>query len=192
MQPTFLYIKRHKITGLKYFGKTIKNPIKYNGSGQYWLKHLKKHGAEHIETLWTKQFTNEQQIKRFCSLFCKLVNITHNEQWANLVPENGTDGGCRSNSMVGKSFFIEFNKKPKSNEIKNKISSSTKGIPKPKKTPENNIKTANTLKGKHCKFGFKCSVYEKEYSSIKEACESLQITRFQFSQLEKQNLANRL
>ena len=35
--PTWLYIKQHNITKLKYFGKTVrKDPIKYKGSGTYW------------------------------------------------------------------------------------------------------------------------------------------------------------
>ena len=33
---TTLYIKTHKITGLKYFGKTTLNPFTYNGSGSHW------------------------------------------------------------------------------------------------------------------------------------------------------------
>jgi hypothetical protein len=42
---TYLYIKTHNITGLKYFGKTTKkDPYSYIGSGEYWLSHLKIHG----------------------------------------------------------------------------------------------------------------------------------------------------
>jgi hypothetical protein len=48
--PTYLYIKQHSITGLKYFGKTTKsNPYKYNGSGKYWIRHINKNGKEHIK-----------------------------------------------------------------------------------------------------------------------------------------------
>lgn len=35
-----LYVKIHNVTGLKYFGKTTKDPFKYRGSGKYWLAHL--------------------------------------------------------------------------------------------------------------------------------------------------------
>jgi hypothetical protein len=36
-KPTWLMIKRHKITGLLYFCKTAKfDPNKYLGSGKYW------------------------------------------------------------------------------------------------------------------------------------------------------------
>ncbi len=46
----YLYVKRHRKTGLLYFGKTTKNPLKYNGSGKYWKSHLRKHGSD-VETL---------------------------------------------------------------------------------------------------------------------------------------------
>lgn len=35
MLPTYLYVKQHTITGLKYFGKTIKDPYVYPGSGTH-------------------------------------------------------------------------------------------------------------------------------------------------------------
>lgn len=38
-----LYIKTHNTTGLKYFGKTTKDPYKYLGSGKHWRAHLKIH-----------------------------------------------------------------------------------------------------------------------------------------------------
>lgn len=41
----YLYVKRHIETGLLYFGKTVKNPYKYNGSGLRWKRHLRKHKA---------------------------------------------------------------------------------------------------------------------------------------------------
>ena len=39
MKPTYLYVKQHNKTGLKYFGKTTKkDPLKYKGSGLYWKR----------------------------------------------------------------------------------------------------------------------------------------------------------
>ena len=40
----YLYVKTHRITGLKYLGKTKQDPYKYRGSGVYWTSHIKKHG----------------------------------------------------------------------------------------------------------------------------------------------------
>ena len=60
--PTWLMIKKHKITGLKYLCKTTgKDPIKYLGSGTYWKRHLKEHGTE-VETVWCQLFENKDQI----------------------------------------------------------------------------------------------------------------------------------
>jgi len=43
----YLYIKTHNITGLKYLGYTKrKDPYKYKGSGDYWTKHINKHGYD--------------------------------------------------------------------------------------------------------------------------------------------------
>ena len=44
--PTWLYIKQHNQTKLKYFGKTIHDPLSYKGSGKYWLRNLHKHGND--------------------------------------------------------------------------------------------------------------------------------------------------
>ena len=46
-KPTYLYIKTHKITGLKYFGKTTRtDPYTYKGSGVRWMNHIRKHGYD--------------------------------------------------------------------------------------------------------------------------------------------------
>ena len=38
--PSYLYVKTHNVTGLKYFGKTTRNPLTTNGSGVYWKSHI--------------------------------------------------------------------------------------------------------------------------------------------------------
>lgn len=50
MATVYLYVKQHSITGLKYFGKTVRDPNTYFGSGTYWNRHIDKHGREHVET----------------------------------------------------------------------------------------------------------------------------------------------
>lgn len=92
-KPTYLYIKRHKVTGLLYFGKTAAlNPLSYSGSGKYWRAHLKKHGKE-IETLWHRLFEDEDALKKFARRFSSIADIVKSEKWANVIPENGLDGG---------------------------------------------------------------------------------------------------
>lgn len=89
----YLYVKRHRTTGLLYFGKTTKrNPFAYLGSGKYWLRHLKKHSVD-IETLDVWGFDDIEECEKFALTFSKEKQIVESKQWANLRPENGRDGG---------------------------------------------------------------------------------------------------
>ena len=73
--PTWLYIKQHNDTGLKYFGKTVrKDPIRYKGSGTYWNRHLEKHG-DNVTTLWCQLFTDKNQLTEYALNFSKDNNI---------------------------------------------------------------------------------------------------------------------
>ena len=92
MKETYIYIKTHNITELKYFGKTTKKDIEtYKGSGKYWKRHIKKHGYN-CRTYKIKSFTNKQECMDFCLWFSKINNIIKSKKWANLVNENGIDG----------------------------------------------------------------------------------------------------
>lgn len=113
-KKTFIYIKIHNITGLKYFGKTVKkNVYKYKGSGLYWKRHIKTHGYD-CKTFIIKIFVNEQECIDFCIWFSKINNIVKSEQWANLIDENGINGG---DTMSGKKTF-------RKNKTKNEFSTS--------------------------------------------------------------------
>lgn len=95
--PTYLYIKQHAVTGLLYFGKTTrKDPIKYLGSGKYWQNHIDIHGTNHVVTLWHELFTNRDECVNFALQFSKELNIVKSDSWANLIEENGINGGSRS------------------------------------------------------------------------------------------------
>ena len=91
--PTYLYIKQHSITGKLYFGKTIKNPETYYGSGVHWRRHIKLHGIEHIETLWYCLFFDVESIQEFALNFSKEQNIVESTLWLNAIPETGIGGG---------------------------------------------------------------------------------------------------
>jgi hypothetical protein len=94
MKPTYLYVKQHKLTGAKYFGKTTKNnPIEYMGSGIHWKLHIKKYGTEHVETLWYELFTDKQELVEYALKFSVENNIVNSKEWLNLKEENGLDGG---------------------------------------------------------------------------------------------------
>lgn len=99
MNPTFLYIKEHVDTGLKYFGKTTcLDPNKYKGSGTYWKKHIKKHGTN-IRTIWVSEpYYDNNLLEEFALFFSEFHNIVDAKNidgrkiWANLMFENGLDG----------------------------------------------------------------------------------------------------
>jgi hypothetical protein len=117
-RPTWLYVKQHKITGLKYFGKTTrKNPLTYYGSGKYWKRHLFKHG-KHVDTIWYKLFTDQEELSKFAMSFSTENRIVESSEWANCIPENGMDGGAPGRHL--------------SEEIKQKISKSLAGKPSPR------------------------------------------------------------
>ncbi len=107
---TWLYIKQHNKTGLKYFGKTVKDPVLYNGSGKRWMNHLKVHGPD-ITTVWYQLFSNKDTLVEYALNFSEKNNIVESEKWANLKPENGLDGNVAGNKH--------------SSETKNKISRNT-------------------------------------------------------------------
>ena len=87
----YLYVKTHLKTGLKYLGKTEKDPYVYKGSGFYWKRHIKKHDND----VWTNvifQSELKKDIKEIGLYYSNLWNVVESEDWANIRPETG-DGG---------------------------------------------------------------------------------------------------
>lgn len=113
----YLYVKQHKSTGLRYFGKTAngRDPYTYLGSGKYWIRHVNKHGKELVETLNVWQFENEEDCSEFALKFSTDNNIVESVEWANIVPENGKDGApvgvSGSSGMLGKKHTAETKRK---------------------------------------------------------------------------------
>lgn len=104
MTKTYLYIKQHKLTGKLYFGKTsFRHPEKYMGSGIHWQRHVRKHGVAHVETLWWCLFTDAEELTKFALMFSEQHDIVNSPLWANLIKENGLDGG----SDPGRKFSNE-------------------------------------------------------------------------------------
>ena len=117
-QPTWLYIKQHNQTGLKYFGKTTGNPLKYKGSGVHWIRHIKKHGND-VTTIWCQLFTEKELLVEYALTFSNENNIVESKEWANLIPESGLDGGA-----------VKGRKLPPRSEIhKSRLSEAKKGKP---------------------------------------------------------------
>jgi len=88
-KPTWLYVKQHNKTGLKYFGKTVaKDPQKYKGSGIHWLNHLKKHGND-VSTIWCHLYYDKAEIFEEATAFSKAHDIVESRMWANHQMETG-------------------------------------------------------------------------------------------------------
>lgn len=87
----YLYLKTHNKTGLKYLGKTKKDPYVYKGSGVYWKAHLKKHGNDVTTEILFKS-DNIDEIKETGLLLSKQFNIVESKDFANLIEENGIGG----------------------------------------------------------------------------------------------------
>jgi phage gpG-like protein len=87
----YLYLKTHNQTGLKYLGKTVKDPFEYKGSGKYWLRHIKKYGYD-VTTEILFQTEDEKLFKKVSLEYSNKLNIVESNEYANIVPEQG-DGG---------------------------------------------------------------------------------------------------
>jgi hypothetical protein len=92
-RPTYLYVKTHSITGKKYFGKTVENPVTYRGSGIHWKRHVKVHSQSHVVTEVLGLFTDPLWCTLYALEFSALNNIVASDVWLNLKEENGIDGG---------------------------------------------------------------------------------------------------
>lgn len=101
IKPTWLYVKKHIVTGLKYFGKTTRDPIKYRGSGKRWVNHLNVYG-NNVKTIWSRLFVDKNELVEFALNFSTENNIVESDEWANLMPENGLDGGSPKGTNKGR------------------------------------------------------------------------------------------
>lgn len=119
--PTYLYIKQHSVTGKLYFGKTIcKNPEKYCGSGLIWTRHYKKHGKEHIITLWYELFNNLFDLVTFAISFSNKLDIIKSKSWLNIKLENGLDGGSYGHVSTETRLLLSKSLKGKSKSEEHK------------------------------------------------------------------------
>ena len=147
--PTVLYIKQHSITGLKYFGKTTQDPLKYKGSGIYWTNHIKKHGRKHVINLWISEpYTDSITITEFALAFSKEHNIVESKLWANIEPENGLNGGGSNKGISHSEESKQKMRKTKSDKHCQNISIGKKGKPGKPTSAETKQKQSDSNKGK--------------------------------------------
>lgn len=134
-----LYLKTHNVTGLKYLGKTIKDPYVYKGSGVYWSNHIEKHGND-VTTKVLMVCDSKDEVKVWGQYYSKVWNIVESKEFANLTIETGLGEGAvgrkyKDTSKMRGENHPHFGKK-RSAETKRKVSNSLKGH-----TPWNKGKT---------------------------------------------------
>jgi hypothetical protein len=104
-KPSYLYIKTHNKTGLKYFGKTSQDPYQYKGSGTRWIYHIKKYGYDVTTELLNNgnTYSTYEELSNAAIEFSFKNNIVESKDWANIIIESG-DGGDTSmcyNYIIG-------------------------------------------------------------------------------------------
>jgi len=93
----YLYLKTHRVTGLKYFGKfspgkQYKDVHSYPGSGTHWVRHLKKHGYDYTTEV-IGEFDDIEEAKKVAIQYSFRYNIVESDEYANLKPEDAEHGG---------------------------------------------------------------------------------------------------
>jgi len=89
MTTIYLLVKKHNKTGLKYLCQTIRTDYeKYKGSGNYWRRHIKKHGND-ITTECIKECFNRDEIIKWGRYYSDLWDVVNSNEWANLKNEEG-------------------------------------------------------------------------------------------------------
>lgn len=102
-KPTYLYIKQHAITGKLYFGKTnlpLRKMLQYTGSGTRWRRHILKHDASHVITLWYYLYDNVFDLVADALSISKNLDIVKSNAFLNQIPENGRDGNIQFTSRI--------------------------------------------------------------------------------------------
>lgn len=120
MKYIHLYVKQCAHCGLKYFGKTTRNPYEYLGSGKYWMRHYKLHGTLNIKTIEVISFTEQEKATKFALSFSKKNNIIESSDWANLKFENALDGGQNEPISEAHLAALKKGRRNSKNSIKHK------------------------------------------------------------------------
>lgn len=110
---TYIYVKTHRVTGLKYLGKTQQDPYKYKGSGVYWTNHCKKHGYDEVDTEVLCECETPEEVKERGLYYSELWNVVESDEWANLTEETGAGFSSRQSTEIMKRRWEdhEFRKK---------------------------------------------------------------------------------
>jgi hypothetical protein len=92
-KPTRLSVK--ELNGIRYLCKSTKQDFEeYKGSGVRWKRIVKKYGKKNIKTTWVSDwFYCPHHLQDFALMYSEYNQVVESEEWANLKPETGLDGG---------------------------------------------------------------------------------------------------
>jgi hypothetical protein len=156
----YLYVKTHSKTGLKYLGKTTKDPYTYHGSGVDWKAHLKEHGSEHTTEI-IKECQSNQELTNWGRYYSEMWNVAESKEWANRIPETG---GGANHTDERKELFrqqqLGRKKPPRTKEHTEKIAVQARG--------KSNPKTAEGLRKWYDSNPDRSKAIEKQSKSIQE------------------------
>lgn len=91
-RPVHLYVKTHRKTGLKYFGRTVEDPFVYKGSGAYWTRHIERYSND-VSTVVVGTYEDEGELRSCARNFSAVNEVATSTDWANLLPEDGGTAG---------------------------------------------------------------------------------------------------
>lgn len=132
----YLYIKTHNVTGLKYLGKTERDPFKYKGSGKRWTNHIKKHGYD-VTTEILLETNSKQSLIEAGLYYSSLFQVVESSSWANLIPESGDGYDSESSKRLatkrlneGTHHFLFMGAKSLETKLKMSVAKKGKGLGK--------------------------------------------------------------
>ena len=144
----YLYVKTHNKTGLKYLGKTAKDPYAYLGSGVDWKLHLKEHGEEHSTEI-IRECQSNQELNEWGRYYSNLWNVANGTQWANRIPETGGGGNhTEERKELFRQQQLGRKKPPRTDEHKKKLGDSLRNRIRPELSAK---LTGRKLSDKHIK-----------------------------------------
>jgi hypothetical protein len=111
MHTYFLYLKTSPL-GLKYLGKTTKDPYKYIGSGKIWKRHINKHKLTNndIKTEILFETKDLEEFKKIAVKISHELNIVESTEFANLIIEKGDGGDTSDNIDYSNQIFHNSNR----------------------------------------------------------------------------------
>lgn len=121
----YLYVKTHNVIGIKYLGQTSRDPYKYRGSGKRWTNVLKKYGND-VTTEIILVTEDKDEIAAKGKYYSTLWNVVESNEWANIVPEEGTGGDTSDSPNFKPGIANRDLSKLKTEEHRKRLSESCK------------------------------------------------------------------